>query len=109
MKILSEKKESGMLFTVSGRMDVMTTTTFEKECQQVIDAGEKKLVIDLAGLEYISSAGLRGILSSAKKLKAAGGAIHFCGLAGMVEEVFLVSGLGSIFSVTATPDEAFKS
>lgn len=109
MEIVSEKKESGTLFMVSGRMDVMTTANFEKECQQVIDDGEKKLVIDLAGLKYISSAGLRGILSSAKKLKAVGGTIHFCGLTGMVEEVFLVSGLGSIFTVTATPDEAFKS
>lgn len=109
MNISSEKKKHGTLFTVSGRMDVMTTPTFEKECQQVIDEGEKKLVIDLTGLEYISSAGLRGILSSAKKLKVTGGTIQFCGLTGMVEEVFLVSGLGSIFTVTATPEEAFQS
>lgn len=109
MEIVSEKKESGTLFTVSGRLDVMTTADFEKKCQQVIDAGEKKLVIDLSGLEYISSAGLRGILSSAKKLKATGGTIQFCGLIGMVEEVFLVSGLGSIFPVTVTSDEAFNS
>lgn len=109
MNIISEKKENGVLFTVHGRLDVMTATDFEKECQQAIDDGVKKLVIDLAGLEYISSAGLRGILSSAKKIKAVGGAIQFCGLAGMVEEVFVVSGLGSIFTVTATADEAFNS
>jgi len=109
MEIISEKKEKGTLFTVTGRLDVMTTADFEKKCQQIIDDGEKKLVIDLTGLEYISSAGLRGILSSAKKSKATGGTIQFCGLTGMVEEVFLVSGLGSIFIVTATSDEAFNS
>lgn len=109
MQIVSEKKESGTLFTVSGRLDVTTSSDFEKECQVVIDDGVKKLVIDLTALEYISSAGLRGILSSAKKLKATGGTIQFCGLTGMVEEVFLVSGLGSIFTVTVTSDEAFNS
>jgi len=109
MDIISEQKDDGVLFTVNGRLDVMTAADFEKECQQAIDDGVKKLVIDLTELEYISSAGLRGILSSAKKLKAVGGAITFCGLTGMVEEVFLVSGLGSIFTVTATSDEAFTS
>lgn len=109
MDIISEQKENGTLFTVHGRLDVMTATDFENECLQAINDGVKKLVIDLTGLEYISSAGLRGILSSAKKMKAGGGSIQFCGLTGMVEEVFVVSGLGSIFTVTATSDEAFTS
>lgn len=109
MDIVQETKEKGTLLVVNGRLDVMTATDFEKECQGLIDDGVKKLVIDLSALEYISSAGLRAILSSAKKIKAAGGSIIFCGLAGMVEEVFLVSGLGSIFVVTATSDEAFNS
>ena len=109
MEIECEKRESGTLLKVNGRLDAVTAAAFEKDCQHIIDGSEKKLVVDLTELEYISSAGLRSILSSAKKLKAAGGTMQFCGLRGMVQEVFQVSGLGSMFSVTATADEVFES
>jgi anti-anti-sigma factor len=90
-------------------MDAVSAPAFEKECLQVIAGGEKRVVVDLAGLEYISSAGLRSILASAKKAKGTGCTMQFCGLGGMVQEVFQVSGLGTMFAVTATADEAFAS
>lgn len=109
MEITYDKREGGMRIEVNGRMDAITASTFEDACGKVIDEGEKMLVVDCTLLEYISSAGLRSILIAAKKLKAAGGTMCFCGLSGMVEEVFQVSGMGSMFSVTTTADEAFHS
>lgn len=109
MDIVCEKKDAGTLVRVSGRMDAITAPDFETECVQVIDSGEKVIVVDLSGLDYISSAGLRSILASAKKSKATGTTLHFSGLSGMVEEVFQVSGLGSMFSVYPTAEEAFAS
>jgi len=109
MDIVCDKRASGTLLQVIGRMDAVSAPSFEKECLQVIDGGEKRIVVDLAGLEYISSAGLRSILASAKKAKGTGCIMRFCGLGGMVQEVFQVSGLGTMFAVTATIDEAFAS
>lgn len=109
MDIVCDKRDAGTLLTVTGRMDAVTAPQFETDCTAVIDEGAKLVVVDLANLEYISSAGLRSILASAKKIKAAGGTMKFSGLSGMVEEVFKVSGLGSMFAVAATPDEAFAS
>ncbi|MFW5837608.1 MAG: STAS domain-containing protein [Desulfovibrionaceae bacterium] len=91
---------------MSGRMDAVTAPDFEKGFTEYMDAGGKKFVLDLSRLEYISSAGLRGILSSAKKLKAGGGKIAFAGLGGMVKEVFDISGFGSMFDIYATVEEA---
>ncbi|MBG0788916.1 MAG: STAS domain-containing protein [Desulfovibrionaceae bacterium] len=107
MEITIEKRDAGTLVRVGGRMDAVAAPDFEKECAGVVESGEKLVVVDLAQLEYISSAGLRSILATAKKIKATGGAMKFSGLAGMVEEVFQVSGLGTLFEVAATPDEAF--
>ena len=107
MNIVCEKKETGTLLQVSGRMDAVTAPAFEKEFIEVMDGGETKVVVDLGDLQYISSAGLRSILASAKKAKKGGCTMQFCGLNGMVEEVFQVSGLGTMFSVTATAEEAF--
>lgn len=109
MDIQCDKRATGTLLQVKGRMDAVSAPDFEKECLLVIDGGEKKVVIDLAGLEYISSAGLRSILISAKKAKGSGCTLQVCGLAGMVQEVFQVSGLTSILGVTADIDEAFAS
>jgi len=109
MDITSDKRATGTLMQVMGRMDAVSAPAFEKDFLQVIDGGEKKVVVDLAGLDYISSAGLRSILASAKKAKGAGCTMQFCGLSGMVEEVFKVSGLGTMFSVSATVEEAFAS
>lgn len=109
MNIICEKRETGTLLQVDGRMDAVSAPAFEKEFLQVMDGGETKVVVDLGKLEYISSAGLRSILASAKKAKKTGCAMQFCGLNGMVREVFQVSGLGRMFSVTATAEEAFEA
>jgi len=109
MDIVCEKSSAGTLVQVKGRMDAVSSPEFEKECLGVIEGGAKLLVVDLSGLEYISSAGLRSILASAKKIRGTGGTMKFCGLSGMVEEVFQVSGLGTMFTVAATAEEAFAS
>lgn len=109
MEVVCDKRDTGTVVQVTGRMDAGTAPEFEKECIAVVDAGEKLVVVDLAGLEYISSAGLRSILASAKKIKGTGGTMKFSGLSGMVEEVFQVSGFTSMFAVSTSIDEALAS
>jgi len=90
-------------------MDATSAPDFEKQCVEVIEGGESTVVIDLSGLEYISSSGLRSLLASAKKAKASKCTMRVTGLSGMVEEVFQVSGLRSVFSTAATIEDAFAS
>lgn len=94
------KKESGWtVVSIGGRMDAVTTPEIEKKLAGLVDAGERKVVVDLKDLGYISSAGLRGLLATAKKLKAAQGEIAFANLQGPVKDVFEISGFYSIFKV----------
>lgn len=109
MRITREQKGSFVVLAVQGRMDAQTSGEFEGICQDCASQGATDLIADLSGLEYISSAGLRSILASAKKIRGTGGTMKFCGLSGMVEEVFQVSGLGTMFTVAATAEEAFAS
>lgn len=106
MDFKTEKKGDFLVVTVAGRMDAVTAPDFEKNCAEAIDGGETALVVDLGGLEYISSAGLRGILATAKRLKAKDGKIAFANLSGMVQEVFAISGFTAMFSVHKTVEEA---
>ncbi len=106
MEFESNKQEEALIIKIKGRMDAITSPEFEKECSKWIDGGESLLVVDLEGLEYISSAGLRSILSAAKSLKAKQGEMRFCNLTGMVQEVFSISGFASMFSIFNSLEEA---
>jgi len=108
MDIRSNKEANAVFINVGGRMDAVTTPEFEKACDEWIQKGDKKLVINLERLDYISSAGLRGILSVGKKVKGDGGALVLCSLAGVVKQVFEVSGFSSIFPICDTPASALK-
>ncbi len=84
---------------VSGRMDINSSAAFEREIRGCLDKEHGAIVIDMTELEYISSAGLRSILVSAKAARSVGSEIRFCGVAGMVDEVFTVSGFKKMFKI----------
>lgn len=97
VEIHTRKEQKASVITVIGRLDAVTAPEYEKRMRDVIDGGESRLVIDLAGLEYISSAGLRGLLVTAKLLRARGGQVRCASVSGTVREVFDISGFGAIF------------
>jgi stage II sporulation protein AA (anti-sigma F factor antagonist) len=99
MEIQSKKEVNATVVTITGRMDAVTAPQYEKALNELIAAGEIAYVIDFSGLDYISSAGLRGLLVTAKLLKGKGGQIRFANVKGTVKEVFDISGFGSIFKM----------
>lgn len=106
MEIGIRKEAGAAVATMRGRLDAVTAPEYESKINSVIEGGETLLVIDFEGLDYISSAGLRGLLVTAKLLKAKQGKVRFANVRGAVKEVFDISGFGSIFqmddSVTAS-------
>jgi anti-anti-sigma factor len=99
MEFESSVHGTATVLLVKGRMDALTASEFEKECEALIQRGDRRLVADLSGLAYISSAGLRSILVVGKKLKALGGNVSFIGVSGMVGQVFAMSGFSSMFKI----------
>ncbi len=104
---LEEKDVS--IVQVSGRMDATTNADFEEACKELLLAGKSKLIINFEDLEYISSAGLRGILTIVKLAKQQNSKIVFCALQDMVSEVFKVSGFTSMLSIYQNKNEALLS
>lgn len=93
------RKDNGRLVNLKGRMDAQMAADFDQAFAKLLQEGGNKFVLDMSGLEYISSAGLRSILSVYKKVQGAGGKFLLCGLGGVVKEVFEISGFASIFQV----------
>ena len=108
LTIETAKKGTAVVLTVKGRLDAATAPEFITICDGLIAAGDISLIADLGKLEYISSAGLRGILASAKRLKEQDGKIIFSGLQGHVKEVFAISGFQGIFKIYDSDAEGLK-
>jgi anti-anti-sigma factor len=108
MEIHTRKDKSGTIVSVKGRMDAVTAPEFEKTLSDLISKGEITFLLNFGDLEYISSAGLRSILATAKKLKQTQGKIVLAGLKGPVEEVFKISGFNSIFKIVDSEENALK-
>lgn len=109
MEITANRTEKALVIKVSGRLDTTTAQDFESKCLELVADSLGKTIIDLQGVEYISSAGLRSILSVGKKIKSDGGHLAFCRLGGMVREVFEISGFSSIFSIYDSQEQAIDS
>lgn len=109
MDVRVTEKGNASVLALTGRMDATTTCVFEDACKALLASGHTTIVLDMEGLEYISSAGLRGILGMVKALKAASGVLAFCGLQPMVSEVFRISGFSSMLPVHATLDDALAA
>ncbi len=105
MEITSRKQGQAVKVSISGKMDAVTAPDFENALSGMIAQGEVKFLVDLSGLDYISSAGLRAILVVAKELKGREGELLFVGLRDHVQDIFKISGFYSIFRIFRTEDE----
>jgi len=106
MEIREERSEGALVIAPAGRVDSNTSGELEGWLQNRLAAGERRLVIDLAGVEYISSAGLRVLLLTLNKLKAAGGRLALCSMGESVREVFELAGFTAIFTIETSRDLA---
>lgn len=92
-----------------GRLDANTSKNVEMGFLKRVEEGETRFVYDLTELNYISSAGLRVLLLSAKKTKAIQGKLVLACLSEQVEEVFSMSGFSAIFHKYDTLEEAIAA
>jgi anti-anti-sigma factor len=109
MDISSKEVSDVVSIGFSGRLDANSAPEAEKAIESFLSSGKKKLVLDLGGLEYISSAGLRVLLIANKGVKQKSGKMALSGLKGNVKEVVEVSGLSPLFTIHETAKDALAS
>lgn len=91
--------------TLKGRLDTNSVASAEKTLLEASD-GLAQMILDLAGVDYISSAGLRVLLLVAKKLKTGKGQLSVCSVTPRVKSVLDISGFASVFPIRADRQEA---
>lgn len=84
-----------------GRLDFDAAAGFQRAIEQAVagaGTAPKAVVIDCAGLDYVSSAGLRSFLVGARAAKSAGVSFAVCSLSSSVREVFTISGFNRLIT-----------
>lgn len=108
MEISEERRNGVFVVAPKGRLDTTTSPDLEGCLLGLVERGEHRLLVDLAGIEYVSSAGLRVLLLLAKRLKVERGELVLCGLGPAVRQVFELAGFVALFRLEATRDEALR-
>ncbi|WP_119066761.1 STAS domain-containing protein [Aggregatilinea lenta] len=97
------------LFEVIGRVDSTNATELGTTLDKAADDGNNNLVLDLSGVDYMSSAGLREMVRILKRVKRSGGDLRIANPSERVKEVLELAGLDSIFEIYPTQVEAVGS
>lgn len=108
MDITTRSVDQVKIVDFNGNLDTNTAPQAESLLKDLVDGGDKKILINLLKLDYISSAGLRVFLATAKQLKTEGGEMRLCNLNETVQEIFDISGFSMIFTVKPNEEEALK-
>lgn len=98
-----------ILVEVNGRVDSMTANQFGEALNNALDDGNVNVVVDLGGVEFMSSAGLREIVAALKKAKRASGDLRVAEPTDRVMEVFEMAGLDTILQIFQSTQEAVGS
>lgn len=97
MKIITKKEENALTIELQGRLDTITFPELEAVLNTELD-GMEKLTIDCRYLEYISSAGLRVLLSAHKRMSAKG-EMTLINVNEMVNEIFDITGFSDMLTI----------
>lgn len=108
MEIQEQRHDQTLVLSINGRLDSLSCRDFEG---RLLDALQQsaKVVVDCAGMEYISSAGLRVLLVAAKQARAANGQLALATLRDNPREVFDISGFSAIFAIHPSLEQALAA
>lgn len=109
MEISVKKMGDVDIISLSGRLDAYAANDLERKLDSLIDADQVQLVVNLGGLEYISSSGLRVLLAALKKVRKQQGDIKLACLKPYIKEVFDIAGFTQLFTIFDAEEAAVSS
>jgi anti-anti-sigma factor len=99
MELQEERVGEAFVVTAKGRLDGASSSIFADRIGGLITDQKPKLLVDFAGVDFVTSAGLRAVLMVLKKVKAANGSFALCGVQDSVRDVLDISGFTAMLSI----------
>ncbi|HLB53087.1 MAG TPA: STAS domain-containing protein [Chlamydiales bacterium] len=109
LQIKLEEIEEVVVLRIEGRLDLANAPLLERKIDTLIGEKRLKLALDFSGVDYLSSAGMRVLLSKTKQLQSKGGALVLFSIGSEVEEILKIAGFDRILAVYPTEKEALQT
>ena len=109
MKTEVQQENNTTIVKVTGSVDALTAADLSKVLTTQITDGRTHLVVDLTGVEFMSSAGLRSLLGAVKEVRSNGGDLRIISTNPGVDKVLKMSGFNNIAKVFPSQAEAVSS
>lgn len=108
LRIELEEIEHRVILRIDGRLDAASAPILERKINSLIDEDHYHLILDFTRIDYLSSAGMRVLLSATKKLKSKKGALILFSVADDVGEVIKMAGFDKILHICSSEKEALQ-
>ena len=100
MKITKTTIDKKIILSLVGRLDTITSNQLTEELDRLFQEGDFNLVLDFHEIEYISSAGLRVIIDTQKKINAHGGKLELTSMNESIRSIFDITGFSKILTIS---------
>jgi anti-sigma B factor antagonist len=97
LRITVETLKRVELITVAGRIDSSNADQLDATFKEILDNGRHNIVVELSGVNYMSSAGLRSLVAALRECKQRRGDVRLANVSDRVKEVLSLSGLDKLF------------
>jgi len=108
MDISEELAGTVCIVTAKGRLDGSASPMFVDRLEK-LTSRHSKFLMDFSGVDFVTSAGLRAVLTTVKKVKSLNGAIAMCGVQPPVREILDITGLSPMIRIFGTRSEGLAA
>lgn len=109
LETMTKEIEGKKVLDVVGEIDVYTAPQFKEAVNGILAAGEKHLLINMAGVTYMDSSGFGTLLSATKRLRPEGGTVGLIKCNTAIDRILKITRLNTIFQTFDNMEEAVKS
>lgn len=109
MDITASQESGATVIQIAGSLDSLTSDKVQTFFDEQINSVQARLVVEFSQVDYLSSAGLRVLLSALKSARQRGGDMYLVGVQDNVRKVLKLAGFTSIFKIFSTVAEALDA
>ena len=106
LSIDTDNKQDISVMSVKGRVDSETAPQFDSALSKLIRDNRNRIVLNLQGVEFLSSAGLRAMVKALKDAQGAGGDVRLVSVSAPIQGILLTVGFNQMFKTFSTTEEA---
>jgi stage II sporulation protein AA (anti-sigma F factor antagonist) len=101
----SAAPDAPWVVVLTGKLDAHSQVAAERFLEELVSTGVRRVALDCSGLEFLSSAGVRALLTLVKRVKPLGGGVSVCAARPHVRQLLEFSGLKALLSISTTVEE----